>query len=79
MQIYYVMTIEAEEANSDAKRLNEITRKAQPDTVRDRREVKEFLFADMEARTQAHQEAVRLGFRTAMCITVPEFIQEQKR
>ena len=35
MKIYYVMTIEAEEAGSDAKRLNRIMEDAPADIVRD--------------------------------------------
>ena len=74
MEIYYVMTIEAEEAGSDAKRLNRIMEDAPADIVRDSTGVKEFLFKDIATRMDAYETAVSIGFKTAYCITTPEIM-----
>lgn len=74
MKVYYVMTIEAEEANSDAKRLNRIVEDALADIVRDGAGVKEFLFEDIATRMDAYATAVSIGFKTACCITAPVII-----
>lgn len=74
MEIYYVMTIEAEEAGSDAKKLNRIMEDAPADIVRDSTGVKEFLFKDIATRMDAYETAVSIGFKTACCITTPEIM-----
>lgn len=74
MKIYYVMTIEAEEAGSDAKRLNRIMEDAPADIVRDGAGVKELLFEDIATRMDAYATAVSIGFKTACCITTPEIM-----
>lgn len=67
-------TIEAEEAGSDAKRLNRIMEDAPADIVRDSTGVKEFLFKDITTMADAYVTAVSIGFKTVCCITVPEIM-----